>query len=97
MHDSLWNRLSDRERRALAWRMMQNQSAARESAEREAEQAREQMRVAMRSNALCQEDYEAERSKRQEVEMKTKGKGARGFLIGLGLGVGGTIAAIVAL
>lgn len=97
MHDSLWQRLSDRERRALAWRMMENQSAARESAEREAEQAREQMRIAMRSNALCQEDYEAERSKRQEVEMKTKGRGMRGFLWGLGVGVGVTAAAIVGL
>lgn len=97
MHDSLWQRLSDRERRALAWRMMQNQSEAKESAEREAEQAREQMRIAMRSNALCQEDYEAERSKRQEVEMKTKGRGTRGFLWGLCVGVGLTVAAVVGL
>lgn len=97
IHDSLWQRLPERERRAIAHQMLMNQQQARSSAEREARQATEQMQAAMRNSALYKQDWEEERVKRQQIEVKTKGRGARGFLVGLGLGVGLTVAAIVAL
>lgn len=97
IHDSLWMRLSERERRVIAHQMLMNQQQARASAEREAKQATEQMQAAMRSSAVYKEDWEEEKQARQELMLKTKGRGARGFLIGLGLGVGATIAAVVAL
>lgn len=95
IHDSLWERLSDRERRVIAHQMLMNQRAATASAERQAEQATEQMRAALKSAAVYREDYEAELNARQQLQLKTKGKGTRGFLWGLGVGVAGTITAII--
>lgn len=97
IHDSLWMRLSHRERQVIAWQMMENQKKATASAEREARQATEQMQAAMRSSALYKEDWEFERRERQELLVKTKGRGARGFLIGLGVGVSATLAAVLLL
>lgn len=97
IHDSLWMRLSDRERRVIAHQMLMNQQQARSSAEREAKQATEQMQAAMRNSALYKQDWEEEKQARHDLMVKTKGRGTRGFLVGLGLGVGVTIAAMVGL
>lgn len=94
IHDSLWTRLSHRERRVIAHQMLINQQQARASAEREARQATEKMQAAMRNSALYKEGWEAEKKERQELLVKTKGRGTRGFLWGLGVGVGVTIAAV---
>lgn len=92
IHDSLWERLSVRERRVIAHQMIENQREAVASAEREAEQAKEQMRAAMKSAATYREDWEAEKKEKQELELKVRGRGTRGFLWGLGIGALGTAA-----
>lgn len=97
IHDSLWMRLSHRERQVIVWQMHENQKKATASAEREAKQAVENMKAAMRSSAVYKEDWEAERRERQDLLVKTKGRGTRGFLIGLGVGVGVTVAAMIGL
>lgn len=86
IEDTLWDRLSQRERRAIAFRILANRTEAAESAEREAEALRGV--VGRLTTAAATERAESDASKAEALswQLKAKGRGGRGLLIGIPLG-----------
>lgn len=86
IEDTLWDRLSQRERRMIAWRIMQNRTEAAESASREADGLRATIAPLRASEA---ESRAAEAQAKDEAlmwQLKAKGRGGRGLLVGIPLG-----------
>lgn len=86
IEDTLWDRLSQRERRAIAFRILVNRTEAAESAEREAEALRGV--VGRLTDAVASKQAETDASKAEALswQLKAKGRGGRGLLIGIPVG-----------
>jgi len=86
IEDTLWDRLSQRERRAIAFRILANRTEAAESAEREAEALRGVVGRLTAAVASKQAETDASKAEALSWQLKARGGGGRGLLIGIPVG-----------
>lgn len=84
--DTLWSRLDDREKRRLAGIILLRQTEAARSAERERDQAREALAPLMESEHEARTGEALAKDDAMKWQMKARGRGSRGFIIGIGFG-----------
>lgn len=86
LDDTLWARLDHRQRREILWRMLQNRNEAVQSAENDLARCNDALRDKTLSEGVLRTDLDNARSEALDWQLKAKGRGGRGLLIGLGLG-----------
>lgn len=86
LDDTLWARLDQRQRREILWKMIQNRNEAVQSANNDLGRCNDALRVKTLSEGALRTERDNARSEALDWQLKAKGRGGRGLMIGIGLG-----------
>lgn len=84
--DTLWSRLDDREKRRIAQIIVRKSGEAAAAAVKEADRLRASVAPLAESEAAARTEAEAERQDALAWQLKARGRGGRGMLVGIPLG-----------
>lgn len=84
--DTLWSRLDDREKRRLAHVVLKRTEEAAAKANEEAQRLRESVAPLMASEAAARVDADTSRGEALKWQLKARGRGGRGLVVGIVLG-----------
>lgn len=92
--DTLWSRLDDREKRRLARVIIARLEASTRSHEREQSILRAQIAPLAEGQAAAREEARQANEEALRWRLKARGRGGRGFVVGVGIGALATIGAL---
>lgn len=84
--DTLWSRLDDREKRRLAHVVLNRTTEAAAKANEEADRLRASVAPLAESEAAARTEAESRRDEALKWQLKARGRGGRGLVLGIGLG-----------
>ncbi len=84
--DTLWSRLDDREKRRIAQIIIRKSDQAIADAVMEADRLRASLAPLVESEAAARVEAEVRRDEALSWQLKARGRGGRGLVLGIGLG-----------